>query len=94
MVESALEARTASCKTCGCETEAELVHVALWTGGRLAVMENVPVRVCEVCHEQYYDEETSKKILQLANDGFPEKRKVREMTVPVFTLDDQSEAVK
>jgi hypothetical protein len=59
----------------------------MWRDDRLVVVEDVPARICEACQEQYYDEETSAGILRLVNAGFPQHEAVREITVPVFSLD-------
>jgi YgiT-type zinc finger domain-containing protein len=75
------------CQSCGRPTQAAMVHVTMWTDKGLVVIENVPARVCDPCQEQYYDEDTSARILGLASSGFPRSRMIREITVPVFSLD-------
>jgi YgiT-type zinc finger domain-containing protein len=75
------------CETCGRQTEEKVVQVTMWSGGKLVLVENVPAHVCEECQEQFYDEGTGEQILALANDGFPREKAVREITVPVFTLE-------
>ena len=78
---------TLACEGCGEPTYGKLVHVTMWTEKGLVVIENVPAQVCDPCQEQYYDEETSTKILELASRGFSKDRIVREITVPVFSLE-------
>jgi YgiT-type zinc finger domain-containing protein len=76
-----------ACEACGKQTQQKYIHVTMWSGGRLVLVENVPAQVCEDCQEQFYDEATGEKILQLASGGFPKEKAVREITVPVFSLD-------
>jgi YgiT-type zinc finger domain-containing protein len=76
-----------SSEACGNVTEAQQVNVTMWIDGGLVVIEAVPARVCPNCLEQYYDEATSQKIIKLANNGFPKRYVVREITVPVVSLD-------
>jgi len=77
------------CKECRRETYAKVVRVTLWSGDRLIVVENVTARICDDCQEQYYDDDTSEKILQLASTSFPPDKVVREITASVFSLDDK-----
>lgn len=56
------------------------------------VVENVPAHVCHECEEQYYDDQIGAKILELANKGFPKDKMVREITVPVYSIDDAARA--
>lgn len=81
------ETEALACEGCGKPTYQKLVHVTMWTEKGLVVIENVPAQVCDSCQEQYYDEETGTKILELASRGFSKERIVREITVPVFSLD-------
>lgn len=80
------------CEACGHSTTAKSVHLTLWADRGLIVIENVPARVCENCQEQFYDEAVSSKILQLSSSGFPQSRMVREITVPVYSLEAPAEA--
>ncbi len=80
--------KVSSCEACGNVTEAQQVNVTMWIDGGLVVFEDVPARVCPNCLEQYYDEATSQKIIKLANNGFPKRYVVREITVPVVSLDE------
>ncbi len=88
MTEAANGEEAAVCAACGNPTLAKTVHVTMWTDKGLVVIEDVPARVCEHCEEQYYDEATGTKILALSSGGFAKSRVVREITVPVFSLDE------
>lgn len=81
-----------TCEACGHPTLAKQVHLTLWTDRGLVVIENVPARVCESCQEQFYEEAVSSNILQLSSSGFPQSRMVREITVPVYSLEAPAEA--
>ena len=76
------------CENCKKPTYRQVANVTLWSGDQLVLVENVPVQVCDNCQEQYYDEDISDSILQLASAGFPKEHKVRDITVPVFRLPD------
>jgi YgiT-type zinc finger domain-containing protein len=88
MPEPALKSTSLLCQACGQVTKEGLVDVTIWKGDRLVVVERVPARVCQTCQEQYYEEDISAKILRLAHAGFPNESIVREITVPVFALDN------
>ena len=88
MTESANGEESAVCAACGNPTLAKTVHVTMWTDKGLVVIEDVPARVCDYCEEQYYDEATGTKILALSSGGFAKSRVVREITVPVFSLEE------
>jgi YgiT-type zinc finger domain-containing protein len=79
------------CEACGHPTIAKSVHLTMWADLGLVVIENVPARVCENCQEQFYDEATGSKILHLSSSGFPRNRMVRELTVPVYSLEAPAE---
>lgn len=80
--------KTVFCESCGNATQAKQVYVSMPTDTGLVLIENVPARVCSHCQEQYYDEATAQKITKLASNGFPKRHAVREITVPVFSLDE------
>jgi YgiT-type zinc finger domain-containing protein len=79
-----------TCEACGNATKPDTVYVTMWHNGQLVVIEDVPAQICEACHEQYYDEATRAAITRLAENAFPKRRIVREMTVPVYSLEDTS----
>jgi YgiT-type zinc finger domain-containing protein len=79
---------SAVCDACGEPTHEKPVHVTMWTDKGLVVIENVPARVCDNCQEQFYDEKIGTEILRLASSGFSRSRMVREITVPVFSLNE------
>lgn len=75
------------CAACQGPVRDERVNVTMWSGGRLVLIEDVPARICDRCQEQFYDERTTARIMQLAASGFPSSRAVREVVVPVFSLE-------
>ncbi len=77
-----------ACIECGKKTVPTAIHVTMWTDKGLVVVENVPAFVCHECEEQFYDDQTGSKILELANRGFPKDKMVREITVPVYSIDE------
>jgi YgiT-type zinc finger domain-containing protein len=79
------------CETCGNATQATHVDVTLRSDDGLILIEKVPARVCNNCQEQYYDEVTSQKISKLVGNGFPKRHVVREIAVPVYSLEEVHE---
>ncbi|MEQ9449582.1 MAG: YgiT-type zinc finger protein [Rhodospirillaceae bacterium] len=79
-----------ACIECGKPTAPAAINVTMWTDSGLVVIENVPAFICSACEEQFYDENTGAKILELANKGFPREKMVREISVPVYSIDDKS----
>jgi hypothetical protein len=49
-------------------------------------VENVPARICEGCGEQFFDEESARRIEEVLASPTAEAR--RELRVPVFSLAD------
>jgi HTH-type transcriptional regulator/antitoxin MqsA len=78
------------CSSCGNDTTRDAtVDVTMHSDKGLVVIENVPARICTNCEEQYYEDWAAAKIRQLVSSGFPKSRIVREITVPVYTLEDE-----
>jgi len=74
------------CEFCGSNTREDVVNMALWEEGNLIVIEDVKARICDQCHEQFYDSETTWKIDKLRQEGFRPENAEREIKVPVFSL--------
>ena len=64
-----------------------LVRTAIWRGDDLAIVEEIPAHVCGSCAEQFYDDDVSEALRRLAEDGFPPAEAIREIVVPVFSLE-------
>jgi YgiT-type zinc finger domain-containing protein len=75
------------CESCGGPTQDKLVDVTMWTARQLVLIENVPAHICENCQSQYYDQDVGMKMQDLISKGFPRSQQIREIAVPVFTLD-------
>ncbi len=58
----------------------------------LAIVEDIPARVCNLCLEQYYDEDVSDALRLLMEAGFPVTEAKKVITVPVFSLDGRIRA--
>jgi YgiT-type zinc finger domain-containing protein len=76
------------CTCCGAETREDTVKAAFWGRQGLVAIEDIPARVCQRCGEQFYDDQTARRIEDIvtgsaANPG-------REVIVPVFSLAAQS----
>jgi YgiT-type zinc finger domain-containing protein len=63
-----------------------MVRTTFWKDDRLALVEDIPAHVCSSCVEQFYDEDVSDALRQLAEEGFPAESAEREIRVPVFSL--------
>jgi len=54
-----------TCVVCRrCETRAGTATVTLVRGGLTLVVKGVPAQVCEVCGEEYLDEQTTARLLE------------------------------
>lgn len=82
-------AETPSCPRCGGVLNETTVRAAIWQADRLAVVEDVPARVCSGCVEQYYDDDVSDALRVLNEQGFPPSEAERTIEVPVFSLKDR-----
>ncbi len=76
-----------NCPRCGEPLAAQTVRTAIWQGERLAVVEDIPAFVCSGCLEQFYDDDVSDALRRLTEHGFPGDDALREIAVPVFSLD-------
>lgn len=74
------------CRACGGSAHPETVNLAIWSATGLVVVDKVPAYVCDDCAEQTYDDATASALRQLASAGFPRDRIIREIVVPVFSL--------
>jgi YgiT-type zinc finger domain-containing protein len=81
-----VSAEAFACPECGETTEEDEVLLSLWEAERLVLIENVPVRICPQCHEQYYGQETRLEIEKLRSRGFPQEEATRVVETPVFSL--------
>lgn len=77
---------TTSCPRCGAGLAQSIVRTLLWHDDRPVIVEDVPALVCGGCQEQFYDQAVSEALQDLASVGFPADAAVREITVPVFSL--------
>lgn len=69
------------------------VRTAIWRADdSLAIVEDIPARVCNLCLEQYYDEDVSDALRLLMEAGFPAAEAKKVITVPVFSLDGRIRA--
>jgi YgiT-type zinc finger domain-containing protein len=51
------------------QTVNQTITVTLEQNGKTLVFKEVPARVCENCGEQYLEEETSRRLLSLAQEA-------------------------
>lgn len=76
------------CPRCEGVAVATTVRTAIWqSDDSLAVVEDIPARVCNLCMEQYYDEDVSDALRMLMERGFPASEAKKVITVPVFSLE-------
>lgn len=85
----AAEAAETKCESCKKELREDNVSMTMWSGDQLVVVEDIPAMICDNCMEQFYDEETQSKLRYLASNGFSKRDAVREITVPVFSLEGE-----
>ena len=83
----AADAPRAPCPRCGAALIPTTVRTSIWHGDRVAIVENIPAHVCNECMEQFYDDDVSEALRRLAEEGFPAAKALREILVPVFSLE-------
>ena len=71
------------CPLCGGKVVSKKVKLDLWTKGKLIVIEDVPADVCDLCGEEAFSPQTSKKIDYLIRI---EKKPKSETVVPIFSF--------
>jgi YgiT-type zinc finger domain-containing protein len=64
-----------------------VVRTAIWREDRLFVVEDIPAQVCDVCKEQFYDEDTAEALRRLTEEGFSSLQPLREILVPIFSIE-------
>jgi YgiT-type zinc finger domain-containing protein len=82
------------CRFCNAETYEDIVKSAFWLDRGLVAVEDIPARVCRECGEQFYDDETTRKIDALIENGFPPGQAKREIPAAVFSLVEVESASK
>ena len=70
------------CYFCGGRTKIKEITIDFRWGGKLYIVENVPVEVCTQCGERYYSAKVSKKLDELVAKSPIKPQKILE--VPVF----------
>jgi YgiT-type zinc finger domain-containing protein len=81
-------AHSLACPQCGSETQSRLGRMTWLEGDQLMLIEDVPVRVCDTCGEEFYDETITYKIDRLRAGLFSADQIKREIRVPVFSWKD------
>ena len=73
------------CYFCKGKTQIKNVNVDFRWGGKLFVVQDVPVEICTQCGERYYSAEVSKKLDELVKkQGSSSRRPQKTLEVPVF----------
>lgn len=76
------------CPRCDGAAVATTVRTAIWRNDdSLAVIEDIPARVCNSCMEQFYDEDVSDALRVLMERGFPTADAKKVISVPIFSLE-------
>jgi YgiT-type zinc finger domain-containing protein len=79
----------ALCPRCNLAMQAAMVRTVIWQGDQMFVVENIPAQVCNSCMEQYYDDNVTDALRRLTEDNFPAAEAKREVTVPIFSLEER-----
>ena len=72
------------CKYCGCETNEDVIKAAHWTRKGLIVIEDIPVRQCQGCGEEFFKKETAQRIQKVVT--YPAAKAKQQIRVPVYSL--------
>lgn len=79
------------CSICGNGKLHKLeVNSAIWHNDKLVVVEDIPALVCDMCHEQYFDDTTVLMLDLMRADGFRDDTADRKLNVPVFSYRDRT----
>lgn len=78
--------KPAECSTCGAGLHPRIVRTTMWAGDTLYVVEDIPAQVCDACSGTTYDEDTTRALRRLQEEGFASAPAQREILVPVFSL--------
>lgn len=74
------------CYFCQGKTEIKNIDVDFRWGGKLYIVQNVPVEVCTQCGERYYSAEVSRRLDELIKTQNSKTKKPQKVVeVPVFT---------
>jgi len=72
------------CKYCGCETNEDVIKAAHWTRKGLIVIEDIPVRQCQGCREEFFKKEIAQRIQKVVT--YPAAKAKQQIRVPVYSL--------
>jgi YgiT-type zinc finger domain-containing protein len=75
-----------TCPRCAAALVMATVRTVIWHGDRPAIVEDIPAFICSGCSEQFYDQDVSDALHDLAAAGFPAQDAQREIPVPIFSL--------
>ncbi len=78
--------KPAECLKCGAGLHPRIVRTAMWAGDTLYVVEDIPAQVCDACGGSFYDEDTTRALRRLKEEGFASASAQHEILVPVFSL--------
>src|SRR5262245_20846183 len=78
------------CPRCGSAMSTDHVRTALWHGDTVAIVEDIPAYVCSNCSEQFYSEEVSDALHDLAAYDFPADGAGKPLTRPVVSVADRT----
>lgn len=81
------QAQPLQCSACASGTlRRERVRTAFWRGDDLAVIEDIPALVCELCGERYFEDEVAMALDLMQARMAAGQRPAQIMSVPVFAF--------
>lgn len=82
------------CERCGGKISSGKVTVKHWYEGKLVIIEDVPVGICQFCLERYYKAETIDKLDIIAEERGASPRKPSVVSFETFFANQQSQLCK
>jgi len=70
------------CENCGGKISEGKITVKHWYDGRLVIIEDVPVGICQFCSERYYEADTVDKLDIIAKERGASPRKTVGLSSP------------
>ncbi len=87
----ARQAAGAACPACGARLAPARVMTALWQGGDLVLIRDVPALVCDGCRERYFEDATVMRLDLMRADGFAAGAPAGHLRVPVYAFPTEAE---
>lgn len=83
-------AKEEMCERCGGKISEGKITVKHWYGGKLVIIEDVPVGICQFCGERYYEASTIDKLDFIAEERGASPRKPALVSFETYKKEKES----